>query len=225
MFDYGRKYVSGSGSHGSKKGQAMVETCVVIILICLLFFGLFQIVQAYAFREILDHAAMRAARARTVGYNDWMVRKCYRVATIPNAGRMLMPEVDTVDPALRNALLNMDYDALWDFAFSSSPSSPQVAFEHDLIPDYLGSMNYFIGREILDYEFWGTDDDTWNNRKIGMYYAGVPNNVAVRMRQQIPLLIPYADLESGHLSGSDPGTIRLVGRANVEKHYSLYLEE
>jgi hypothetical protein len=160
-----------------------------------------------------------------VGFNDWMVRKCYRVAAIPNAGRLLTPEVDTVDPDFRHALATLDLDALWAYAFASSPSSPQVAVENDLIPDYLGSLDAADGRQILDYEHWGSDDDGWGSGKIGMYYSTVPNAVGIRVRQDIPLLVARADMEEGRLTGADPGSVRLVGRYNIEKHYSLYLEE
>jgi hypothetical protein len=197
-------------------GQAMVEACLVIMLICLMFLGLFQVIQAYAFREVLDHAATRAARARTVGFNDWMVRKCMRVATIPNAGKLMQPVVSGVDPALRQAMATLNPGEMWDFALTSSPVAPQVAVESALIPDYLASPHENQARQILDYERW---EDIW------MYDSDVPDNVAVRVRQDIPLLVAFADMEAGRLTGADPGNVRLVGRFNIEKHYSLYLDD
>ena len=76
---------------GGEAGQSLVESCLVIALISFIFMGLFQISRLSAAREVLQHAAARAARARTVGFNAWMVPKVVRVAAIPNAGRMTEP--------------------------------------------------------------------------------------------------------------------------------------
>lgn len=205
-----------TASRPVRGGQAMVEACLVIMLLCLMFLGLFQVIQAYAFREVLDHAAARAARARAVGFNDWMVRKCMRVATIPNAGQLIQPAISSVDPALRRAIDTLSPGDLWDFALTSSPMSPQVATENALIPEYLASPHENQARQILDYEHWS---DIW------MYYSGVPENVAIRVRQDIPLMVAHADMEAGELTGANPGTVRLIGRFNIEQHYSLYLDD
>jgi hypothetical protein len=205
-----------------REGQAMVESCLVIVLICLMFLGLFQVIQAYAFREVLDHAAARTARARAVGFNDWMLDKCMRVAVIPNAGRLIQPVIPGVDPVLQQAIQTLEPGELWDFALTSSPASPQVAIENALIPDYLASPHLNQARQIMDYERW---------QDISMYYAGgqgglpgTPENIGIRVRQDIPLLVARADMEAGQLTGADPGTVGLVGRFNIEQHYSLYLD-
>lgn len=206
-----------------RRGQAMVETCLVVVLLCLMFLGLFQVLQAYAFHEVLDHAAARAGRARAVGFNDWMVFKCMRVAAIPNAGRLVQPVIDGVNPELRRALADLDLDTLFDFAFSSSPVAPQADVERNWIPDYLDSPNASQARQTLDYEDW---PDIW------MFFSGAANAlsggpaiVAARVRQDIPLMVARADMEAGELTGADPGTVGLVGRFDIEQHYSLYLDE
>ena len=68
-------------------GQAMLETLLVMLVLCLLFFGLLQVALVFNAREVLHHSAARAARARAVGFNDWMTTKAQRVAAIPNSGR------------------------------------------------------------------------------------------------------------------------------------------
>jgi hypothetical protein len=78
---------------GARAGQALIESCLVLALICLAFFGLFQISQLYAAQDILDYAAARGARAKTVGFNRFMVYKTIRVGAIPNAGRLIEPVV------------------------------------------------------------------------------------------------------------------------------------
>ncbi|MBN1669995.1 MAG: hypothetical protein JXR37_03115 [Kiritimatiellae bacterium] len=103
----------------------------MIMLLCLLFFGLFQVSQLYMAKEMVDFAAARGARAKAVGFNDFMLYKTVRVATIPNAGLMTSPQ---------------------------SPNNPyqQADIEQSRVPLYLGAE--YPGRlsPILDYEDWDT---------------------------------------------------------------------
>lgn len=69
----------------------MLETALAVLFITLLFLGLFQLAHMVTTRILLDHAAARAARAKAVGFNDWMCLKSARVAMIPVAGKRLWP--------------------------------------------------------------------------------------------------------------------------------------
>ena len=115
------------------EGQALIESCIVIGLICLLLMGLFQLAQLFVAQEILDYAAGRGARAKAVGFNDFMVYKTVQIGSIPNAGRMTFPEL----PA---------------------PQTPanQWNIERGLIPLYLHSDLYGQLGSIMDYEDWDT---------------------------------------------------------------------
>ena len=64
----------------------------MIGLICLLLMGLFQLAQLFMAQEILDYAAGRGARAKAVGFNDFMVTKTVRIGAIANAGALTVPE-------------------------------------------------------------------------------------------------------------------------------------
>ncbi len=75
-----------------RRGQAIVETLIAILAIMLVFFGAYHLSRVIAARTLLDHAAARAARAKAVGFNDWMCEKSARVAMIPIAGKRLWPE-------------------------------------------------------------------------------------------------------------------------------------
>jgi hypothetical protein len=77
---------------GSSKGQAMIETVFAVLFITFIFLGLFQLSRMLTAKILLDHASARAARARAVGFNDFMCRKSARVAMIPVAGKRLWPE-------------------------------------------------------------------------------------------------------------------------------------
>lgn len=74
-----------------RKGQAMVETVIAVLIITSVFLCLFRLSQMLTGKIMLEHAAMRVARARTVGFNDFMCRKAARVAVIPAAGKRLWP--------------------------------------------------------------------------------------------------------------------------------------
>lgn len=102
-------------------------------LVCLCFFGVFQISQLFAAQEVLNYAAGRGARARTVGFNRFMVYKTIRVGAIPNAGRLVNP------------------------AYSGGPSQ-EYALEAARIPLYLGGENWGRLDAILDYDAWDTID-------------------------------------------------------------------
>ena len=205
----------------------MIESCIVIVFLCLLFMGLFQLIHASVSRELLYHAAACAARARTVGLNRWMVEKTMRVAAIPNAGTLTQPAAATVDPALLHALATLQPGALWDYALQSTPQSPTINAELARIPLYLGSQNHATGQQILDYANWDT---------IQLASLAVDNSAAIDpasaaritalVKQPHELLVALDSLMAGSLSASPDLTtnITLSGRYRIEAHYPLYLD-
>jgi hypothetical protein len=116
---------------GSRSGQSLIESCLVLVIVCIVFFWVFQISQLFAAQEILHYAAARGARAKVVGFNQFMVRKTVRVGAIPNAGQLMNP---------------------------ATPGGPaaQHAVEAARIPLYLGGENEGQLPSILDYEDWDT---------------------------------------------------------------------
>ena len=74
------------------KGQALLETVLAVVVLAAIFFGLFSLSRRLTAQTLMDHAAARAARARSVGLNKFMCRKAARIATIPIAGRIISPE-------------------------------------------------------------------------------------------------------------------------------------
>ena len=75
----------------SKSGQSMVETLLAVLVITSLFLALFKLSHMLTGKIMLEHAAMRVARARAVGMNEFMCLKAARVAIIPVAGERLKP--------------------------------------------------------------------------------------------------------------------------------------
>ena len=72
-------------------GQAMVETLLAVLVITGIFLALFKLSHMLTGKIMLEHAAMRVARARAVGMNEFMCIKTARVAVIPVAGERLKP--------------------------------------------------------------------------------------------------------------------------------------
>ena len=70
----------------------MLETVLAVLFITMVFLMVFQVAHMATSKILLDHAAARAARARAVGFNDWMCLKSARVAMIPVAGKRTWPE-------------------------------------------------------------------------------------------------------------------------------------
>ena len=97
----------------------------------LILFGLLQVSRLTAAREVLDYAASRGLRAKTVGFNRFMVYKTIRVGAIPNAGRLVTPP------------------------YTGGPTA-EYNLERSRIPHYLAADNYGQLNAVLDYADWDT---------------------------------------------------------------------
>ena len=106
----------------------MVETVLAVVFATFLFLVLFRLSHMLTGKILLEHAAMRVARARAVGLNDFMCEKSARVAVIPVAGKRLWPEGDEFD---------------WSMELSR-------------VPIYMGTPDGAVARGVLEYEGWKT---------------------------------------------------------------------
>ena len=210
---------------GNRSGQAMVESLIAITLICLIFFGSMQISQLFAAREILYHAAARGARAKTVGFNQWMVRKAIHVASIPISGAMLTPQLDPRDPAIIGAIeASQSGGALIDpwLDIRSGrliPSSVTYQMERALIPEFMGSDNVYRARAVLNY-------DAWENNLIHHDMSGVPlGQMANPPPLRITVWMDYSNwlpMRNTYFRGD---TVRMEGRNTLENHYLVYIDD
>ena len=112
-----------------RPGQAMVETVLAVVFLSFAFLALFRLSHLLTGKILMEHAAMRVARARAVGFNDFMCRKAARVAVIPVAGTRTWPD--------------------------EAGESLSAAEELGRISDYLASEDEARARGILDYANWG----------------------------------------------------------------------
>ncbi len=152
-------------SHGptsSRAGQSLIESCLVLAIVCLAFFGVFQISQLFARQEVLHYAAARGARAKVVGFNRFMVFKTIRVGAIPNAGRMINP------------------------AHQGGPAVQQ-SLEAARIPLYMAAENAGRLDPILSYEDWDSPQDV---RQISEAAQG-DGTLRMEVGQKVPLRYPF----------------------------------
>jgi len=194
----------------SRSGQALIESLAVIILLCLILFGIVQYVLMLTATEVIQYSADASARARVVGFNRFMVRKVNLVASIPNAGIMRTPGGQPYG----NADVWNRFNAGRSFVASiaSSPASSQYSqIERPTIPLFLGSENAGQMYGYLDYEDWDTISHP--------IYTGSPvRTVGVVVRQDFPLRMPLYRA----ISADDILPIRREAR--LADHSDLYLE-
>ena len=194
----------------ARAGSTLIEAALIMVLLCLILFGAVQVSVLYAGKEVLDYSASMAARSRAVGFNNFMVYKVMRVAAIPNAGRISNPDVatSTADPAV---WADGHPGELIDYAYQAQPEAPQVAVERSRVPLYLGAEHWNQLAPILDYEDWDTV------RMRGMTQLG-EHMVWSDIYQRFPLRFPM------HRTFYRGDEVDLDGRAQMDSHYSLYLQ-
>ena len=114
---------------GRRGGQAMLESIIAMIVILLLFLALFNLSDQIRAKLLVENAAAKCARARAVGYNDFMVRKIARLSTMPAAGKCLTPA-------------------------DSDGGTLSLQSRYYKIDDYLMSEYEAQSDAILDFELW-----------------------------------------------------------------------
>ena len=67
----------------------MIESVIAMIAILILFLALFNLADLTRTKLLVENASMKCARARAVGYNDFMLRKIARLTTMPVSGECL----------------------------------------------------------------------------------------------------------------------------------------
>jgi hypothetical protein len=205
----------------ARSGQAILETCLAMLLICLIFAGLVQVSQLFAAREILQRAATSGVRAKTVGLNRWMVEKVVNVAAIPNSGKLLVPSFTHGAVFWAPTLLSAPGEA-WSNAVVATPSSEQYGIERRRIPSYLGSWNRGRAKHELDYSYWEDPDYKIEFKVDGNTIgdSGAPM-LHVKAYQNYPL---WTNWHESFYADDDKG-IKLEADAYMENHYPLYIED
>ena len=97
----------------------MVETVIAVLIITFVFLSLFKLSQMLTGKIMLEHAAMRVARARAVGMNEFMCVKAGRVAVIPVAGERLRPGKDDERKDISETALARMYMRTLDWSYAN----------------------------------------------------------------------------------------------------------
>jgi hypothetical protein len=182
----------------------------MITLLAFILFSIFQMSQIYAAKEVMLHASTAGARARTVGFNDFMVYKVVKSASIPNAGLIVHPDVATSTLDI-NQWLAMTPGEAFDASMTAYPRSIQSPMEEILIPLYLGAENWAELPGILDYQDW--DSVGWPSiSDIG------GDILQVRAAQDLPLRYPF------HRAFVDRDYLWIEGMTRMDNHYPIYLQ-
>jgi len=203
-------------------GQAIIESFIIILILCVLLFGLLQAAVVFSGSEILHHAAARAARARSVGFNDWMALKALRVASIPTSGKMIEPDFQPLQLGSPFGA-NPQPGTAWDLAFTATPGiSERAVFERVRIPAYLASENSARGAHVLNYEEW--DRGSFSHSERGSIFG--TGTLVYRVEQDFPLNLPLNKFvfPFTRTDENGDGRITLSGESEVGEHYALYLE-
>lgn len=215
--------MAGAAVRRGQQGLALVESCLAIMLICLVFTAVLQVAHIFVAREILGYAAASAARAKTVGFNDWMVTKVTRMASIPNAGALVEPVLDYSDPLLQSSVEALRPGSLWSWGLSAPPSTMQVGVERARMPQYLEADNNMDASMILDYENWSGDNAIIPTIDSGIMSgsdgSGYTPMIHAVVSQAYPLDIPL------HRAFFDGDAVDLMGETTLENHYLLYLDD
>lgn len=110
----------------------MVESLLAVVFITAFMLAMLWLSRLLTVKMLLNHAAARAARARTVGLNDFICAKAARIAVLPVAGKCLWPD-----------------SAHGELSFEELASRLPLYMKREDAPSAAGC---------LDYEYWHTLD-------------------------------------------------------------------
>lgn len=165
----------------TKAGAALIESCLVIIMLCLILFGILQMSYLVAAKDVISYSAFTACRSATVGMKDEFVGRVVRTTSIPTAG----PFVGRVDD--QGLPASGRIGQTWDSALESTPSSSQFRYEYYAIPYYLGAEDEVEMAYWLSYYNWMN-----GNTLIHAPSTHTDYSVRVYVQQYVPLTMPFA---------------------------------
>ena len=212
-------------SFGQKQGSALVESCLVMALLCLILFGILQVSYLVAARNVVNYSAVATARAAAVGMNDFMLYKVSHYTCIPAAGPIKTPNgFGRERPGGESA------GALWANAISrkNTPRSHVGQYEVGVKEAY--HLSSVAGHNlILDYDNWQREE---TDVKVSVEEDPKLDMLHVKVEQNIPLALPFSRLFFARRNtvraerGGDVGTYpaaSMIAEVAIEDHARLYL--
>ncbi len=202
----------------------MVESCLVMALLCLILFGILQASYLVASRNVVNYTAYSTARAASVGLNEFMLYKVSHYTSIPAAGPVTTPSgFGGNRPVGRSA------GSLWDNAIARdhAPVSELGTYEVAVKEAYHMAGTAFFD-SILNYE-------NWQEIETGIqieYESDNDDLITLQIGQTVPMVFPFSRVFFGYLDpvnarrrgvlGAYPG-MRITATAVIEDHSKLYL--
>jgi hypothetical protein len=164
---------------------------MVIMMLCLILFGLLQVSYIIAARNVLQYTAVATVRAAAIGLNDSMLLKVSHYASIPTAGPMNRPgnlghmqlPGNSMGEKLDHALTRRN-----------TPESAQGWYEIAVKADFhLAADNEY--RAILNYDNW----DAQNEAEVRTRTDFNGDLVETTVGQAVPMTFPFARAFARHL--------------------------
>ncbi|MDF3129706.1 hypothetical protein P0Y35_10915 [Kiritimatiellaeota bacterium B1221] len=192
-----------------------METFGVIMLLCLILFGIVQYAMMLTATEIIQFGADSAVRARAVGLNAFMASKANVLATIPNAGERITPYAVS---GLSQTTWENANDAR--SAFYSSTRSRSSTYVDDIsnFPIYLGATSAAHADSILSYERSYFHGNNGPNEIAPPRFTFSGDMIRATVRQAYPLTMPL------FRAFSDSDSIDVEQQAELAHHAELFLE-
>ncbi|OGV69016.1 MAG: hypothetical protein A2283_23120 [Lentisphaerae bacterium RIFOXYA12_FULL_48_11] len=214
-----RHLIARKTEFSSRSGQSIIESCLVLGLICVVFMTMLNVAELTAAREVLSYAAACSARSRTVGFNQFMVWKTGRIASIPNAGKMIVPEYINDDPYLRQQIASRKPGELFvDMVGAPPPASGQYQLEQARIPEYMDAGNMARAEYVLNYSAWDSIVIDPGQGEIGGD-GSIPQMLHATASQDYTNWFPL------HKIFYNADVIHLQASSDIESHYTLYIDD
>jgi len=75
-----------------QRGQAIIETVIALLILCLILFSLLQVAELYSGQMIAHHASYVMGRSYIVGFEPRIVQRAREVGSIGLSGHLEQPE-------------------------------------------------------------------------------------------------------------------------------------
>lgn len=205
-----------------KEGAAMVESCLVIIMLCIILFGFLQLSHVIMAGNVLRYAALTTARAASVGLHEGMQERVGWYASIPTAGAITTPEPGS---AIRLEYLTIGEKMEKSISRQYSPESSQGYYEVFMKSEFhMADENEY--QSILDYANW----ESGTGARTEFDTNSESDLIDTSVRQYLPLTFPFAALFSQHLNetavvdGEVYPAFYMEFNATIEDHAAYYLD-
>lgn len=209
-----------SGPPRHKSGQALLESFGIIMLLCLILFGMVQLTLMLIADEVIQHSAVASTRARAVGLNRFMVEKVSLVTSIPNAGELLNYDVapESFDNWHYNNNAGSSYESMYEDEENAGDYESKFRVPLTEAGTVVARIPYFLGAQNRGLMYGFLDYSDWDTVSYPIYSTSGDETVSISIRQNYPLRMPFLR------AFSDSNEINIRKEALYADHAEYYLE-